>query len=318
MLAGALGLASFGSRRAVAADPAREALTMQSAYINNAEFLGYFIGLQNGWYRKAGLDLHYLPGGPDVIPESSLLSGTADLALTTPDTTVNAIVRQGAPFKIIAAQFQKNPMGIISLATNPVRSPADLVGKTMSVSAVSMVLAHAYLKLCGLPHGSVRIVPDSQSDPTALLTGSVDAALGFTTDFPFEVAAHGKKPVVFLLADHGLPLFNDTVVVTDATLKARRPALLEWLRVSRAGWDEDFRDPSIYPARYQHSWLSSAGRPVAYDVFSNTAYKNLMQTPAGIFSMSEKAIAQNIDTLNRLGIRATRDMFDTTLLAELA
>ena len=58
----------------------------------------------------------YLSGGPDVIPESSLIAGKADLTLTTPDTTVKAIVDQGATFKIIGAQYQKNPIGIVSLA----------------------------------------------------------------------------------------------------------------------------------------------------------------------------------------------------------
>jgi len=81
-------------------------LTMQAAWINDAEFAGYFIGLDQGYYTDAGLDLTYLSGGPDVIPESTIIAGRADLALTTPDTTIKAIADQGAPFKIIGAQYQ--------------------------------------------------------------------------------------------------------------------------------------------------------------------------------------------------------------------
>lgn len=83
--------------------------TMQAAWINDAEFAGYFLGLDKGYYAEAGLDLSYLPGGPDVIPESTIIAGRADLALTTPDTTIRAISEQGAKFKIIGAQYQKNP-----------------------------------------------------------------------------------------------------------------------------------------------------------------------------------------------------------------
>ena len=88
--------------------------TFQAAWINDAEFAGYFVAIDKGYYADEGLDLTYLPGGPDVIPESTLIAGKADLTLTTPDTTIKAIVDQGAPFKIIGAQYQKNPIGIVS------------------------------------------------------------------------------------------------------------------------------------------------------------------------------------------------------------
>ena len=90
--------------------------TFQASWINDAEFTGYFVAIDEGYYAAEGLDLTYLSGGPDVIPESTLISGTADLTLTTPDTTIKAIVDQGAPFKIIGTQYQKNPIGIVSLA----------------------------------------------------------------------------------------------------------------------------------------------------------------------------------------------------------
>ena len=109
---------TFGFQRgqAFAASP----LSMQAAWINDAEFTGYFVAIDNGYYKDEGLDLTYMSGGPDVIPESSIIAAKADLALTTPDTTVSAIVDQGAKFKIIGTQYQKNPVGIISLASKPI------------------------------------------------------------------------------------------------------------------------------------------------------------------------------------------------------
>ena len=82
---------------------AAESITMQAAWINDAEFAGYFIAIDEGFYLNEGLKVNYLSGGPDVIPESSIITGKADLALTTPDTTIKAIADQGAKFKIIGA-----------------------------------------------------------------------------------------------------------------------------------------------------------------------------------------------------------------------
>jgi ABC-type nitrate/sulfonate/bicarbonate transport system substrate-binding protein len=299
------------------AQAAPTTLTMQSSYINDAEFLGYFVAMDKGYYRARGLNMVYRPCGPDIIPESALFSNKADLALTDIDTTVSAITKQGAKFKIIGAQFQKNPMGVISLPGKPVRTPKDLIGKSLSVSPVSMALVRAFFRIVGLPPNAVRIVPDLQSDPTALLTGAVDAALGFISDYPFVVAQHGKTPITFLLGDYGMPQFMDTVVVSEDTLKTKRAALVQWLAASRQGWTDNFVDPGLYPRQLHDTWLKSAGRSADYDAFSNRAYKQLMSTPAGVFSMSEQDIAYNIAAVNRLGLKATRAMFDATLLQEI-
>src|SRR4051812_45376958 len=127
--AAALAAIPFTTRLAMAAD----ALNFQASWINDAEFTGYFAAIDNGYYKDEGLEMNYASGGPDVIPESTLIAGKADLTLTTPDTTIQAIATQGAPFKIIGAQYQKNPLGVVSLAKNPIKSPMDLVGKVLAV-----------------------------------------------------------------------------------------------------------------------------------------------------------------------------------------
>ncbi len=109
---------------------AADTLTIQASWTNDAEFIGYFVGMDKGFYKAGGIDLNYLPGGPDVVPESTIAAGKADLTLTTPDTTVQAITDQGAKFKIIGAQYQKNPLGVVSLASKPIHTPKDLEGKS--------------------------------------------------------------------------------------------------------------------------------------------------------------------------------------------
>ena len=79
------------SRFASAASP----FAFQASWINDAEFTGYFVAMDKGYYAEEGLDLSYASGGPDVIPESTIIAGKADLTLTTPDTTIKAIAEQG-------------------------------------------------------------------------------------------------------------------------------------------------------------------------------------------------------------------------------
>jgi ABC-type nitrate/sulfonate/bicarbonate transport system substrate-binding protein len=310
--AAASATALMGASRAFAATP----FTMQAAWINDAEFMGYFIAIDNGLYAAEGLDVTYLPGGPDVIPESTIVAGKADLALTTPDTTVKAIVEQGAKFKIIGAQYQKNPIGIVSLASKPIKTPQDLIGKTLAVPPVNVISVEAMLKLNNIDKAQVNIVPYAY-DPTPLIKGEIDASLDFTTNVPYTIKQAGAEAVSFLLYDFGFTIFNDTVVVTEETLKAKRKELVSWLRASRKGWEENNKDPKAYPPKYAETWFKGTGRTIENEIYFNVAQQPLMETPSGIFSMSDEAIEKNIAALSEVGIKATKDMFDTSLLAEI-
>jgi ABC-type nitrate/sulfonate/bicarbonate transport system substrate-binding protein len=298
--------------------PARAAtpFTMQAAWINDAEFAGYFIAIDEGYFTEEGLDITYLPGGPDIIPESSLVTGRADLSLTTPDTTIKAIVEQGAPFKIIGAQYQKNPIGIVSLAKAPILTPADMVGKTIAVPPVNTISVEAVLAINGIDRSQVNIVPYSY-DPTPLIRGEIDGSLDFTTNVPYTIKTMGEEAVSFLLYDFGFTIYNDTVVVTEETLATRRADLVGWLRASRRGWVENFKDPDLWPPRWMDTWFAGTGRSLENELFFNRAQQPLMESPSGYMAMTEEGIAANLEALARVGINGTRDMFDTTLLEEI-
>src|SRR6202012_3960533 len=229
-------------------------VAMQAAWVNDAEFIGYFVALQNGYYKAQDVDMQYLSGGPDVIPESSLLAGKAPVALTVPDTTVKAIANQGAKFKIIGAQFQKTPIGVVSLESNPVPNVKALEGKVLAVPPVNMAQVQGMLRLNGIAKNAVRIVP-YQFDPTPLIKGEIDASVDFVTDVPYAVGLAGKKATSFLLYDYGVTLYADTVTVTEEFLAANRPLLVRWLRASRLGWVENFKDPAKYPKMFDSSFF---------------------------------------------------------------
>jgi ABC-type nitrate/sulfonate/bicarbonate transport system substrate-binding protein len=290
--------------------------TFQASWINDAEFTGYFAAIDQGYYKAEGLDLTYLSGGPDVIPESAIISGKADLTLTTPDTTIKAIVEQGAPFKIVGTQYQKNPLGVVSLAKNPVNNPKELVGKTLAVPPVNVISVEAMLKLNDIDPTSVNIVPYAY-DPTPLIKGEIDASIDFTTNVPYTIEQAGEKAVSFLLYDYGFTIYNDTVVVTEDTLKNKRKEVVAWLRASRKGWADNLADPSVWPPKFADTWFKGTGRTIANEIYFNTAQKPLIDSPNGIFSMDEDGIQKNIKALGAIGIKATADMFDTSLLAEV-
>jgi NMT1/THI5 like len=134
------------------------------------------------------------------------------------------------------------------------------------------------------------------------------------TDVPYTIGLAGKKAMSFLLYDYGVTVYGDTVVVTEEFLEANRPLLVRWLRASRQGWAENFKDTAKYPREFKNSWFSGTGRATENDIYTNTADKPLIDTPHGILAMTEDGIAANIRYLKSTGVMADRSMFDTTLL----
>lgn len=313
-LRGAAALAA-GSPLAGWSQPASR-LTMQAAWVNDAEFMGYFIAIDNGYYKAEGLDLSYLSGGPDVIPETSLLSKKADVALSTVETSIKAITEQKAPLVIIGAQYQKNPVGIVSLASKPLKTPSDLIGKTIAVPPVNRLTVEAMLKLNGIDKSKVRIVPYAY-DPTPLLKGEIDGSLDFTTNVPYTIRSKGQEATSFLLADFKLPLFNDVVIVTQDTLKTRRKDLVAFLRASRKGWVENFKDTAAYPPKFKDTWFKGTGRSIDNELYFNAAQKPLIEHPNGIYAMTDEAVARCVAALNEVNVKATKAHFDASLLKEI-
>lgn len=204
----------------------------------------------------------------------------------------------------------------MSLAKAPIKTPQDMVGKTIAVPPVNTISVEAMLAINGIDKGSVNIVPYAY-DPTPLLKGEIDGSLDFTTNVPFTIRTMGEEAVSFLLYDFGFTTFNDTVVVTEETLKTKRPELVAWLKAARKGWDENLADPALWPPKWADTWFKGTGRSIENEVYFNAAQKPLIESPGGIFSMSEEDIEKNLVALDRVGIKGARAMFDTTLLAEI-
>ena len=291
-------------------------LSMQASWVNDAEFIGYFVAIANDWYASEGLAFNYLQGGPEKVADEVLAKGQCDIALTNPDGTFQAILNQGAPFKIIGTQYQKSPLGIVSLDKNKILQPKDLVGKRLAVPDANKITARAFLELNGVDPASVQFVKYLY-DPTILVNGTVDATVDFVTNVPYSIRLQGQFPTSFLFADHNFGMFMDTVVVREETLKTKRKELISFLRASRRGWNENFKDVNVYPEKFMKTFYKENGRTVDNEKYFNGQQKPLMEAPTGIFSMSEEGIEETIRSLDRIGLKAPRSTFVTDLLAEV-
>lgn len=292
-------------------------LAFQSIWINDPEFSGYFIAMDKGYYAAEGLSIDYLPGGPDVIPQASLLTGKADIALTSMIETATAITEKGANFKVVGAQFQKSPDSIISLEATGIKTIKDLAGKTVACPPLNLGPFKVLLEVNGVAENDVKIVPYT-FDPTPLATGQVDAVVDFMTSLPFIIEqTSGKKTSYILFSDAGMAFGQDLITVTEDTLTSRRKDIVGFLRASRKGWVEDFKEPGKYAKEFEETWYKGNGYTPEAAQFHSKIQISLMESPNGVFSMDDAWIDGNIASLEKIGIKVSRDIFDSSLLAEI-
>lgn len=274
-------------------------VVVQASWINDAEFIGYFVAMAQGHYADVGIAVGHRPGRSGLVPEMALLDGTAMIALSSPESVAATIERTGADLKIVAAQFQKSPLALISSAVSPLRTIPDLVGKVIAVPPANRALVEWLIKEAGHDAAQTTLI-DYDHDASRLMAGEVDGFIDFAVDCTFRFGREGYSCHVALLHDLGARLFNNVVVVTAAFLTDRQGLLHRWLQATRLGWRENALDLTRFPASLRAHYLTSE-RSLEAEIHANRTFSGLMGRPSGYFAMDDEAIGENIGTLAGLG-----------------
>lgn len=111
---------------------AADDVTLQLKWVTQAQFAGYFVALEKGFYDEEGLNVTIKPGGPDVAPVQVLMGGGADVMVDWMPSAL-AAREQGAPVVNIAQPFKSSGMMLTCLKESGVATPADFKGKTLGV-----------------------------------------------------------------------------------------------------------------------------------------------------------------------------------------
>lgn len=295
--------------------------TLQMGWIANVENAGEFVAAEKGYYTAEGLDMTLEPGGPAVSVEPLVVSGKALIGLSQPDNVARARAN-GAKLKVVAATFQKNPAAVMSLASAPILTPQELVGKKLGIQQSGVAIYDAFFKSIGMDPKSITYVP-VQFDPAPLVNGEVDAFVSFQTNQPIQLKTQNIETVTFLTADFGFNLYSDAFIVSEDTLADadKRAAAVKALRASIKGWQDAIADPAAAAKLVVEKYGKSLNLDETAQTLTLEAQIPLIvsdDTKAhGLLTMTEAGIAQNVQTLANSGIEGTaEDIFDATLLAE--
>ena len=103
---------------AQAADP----VTIQLKWVAQAQFAGYFVAKEKGFYKEAGLDVTIKPGGPDVAPPQVIAGGGADVVVDWMPSAL-ASREKGVPLVNISQTFKRPGLELTSRADTGIKKP---------------------------------------------------------------------------------------------------------------------------------------------------------------------------------------------------
>lgn len=215
-------------------------------WIPNIQYAGNWAGLDQGYFAEEGLDIDFIPGGPNA-PETlvTLAAGNANFADANWLPILDAL-EQGNEFVITGAQWQRSPAALMSMADNPVHTPEDLVGKRILAQTPSdSVIIDAILGNAGLPL-EYEIIPTGFS-PEPLIAGDGDVYFCFATNQPITMEQLGYTPdedfVVTLMDDLGYVVKQGIFVTQRSFLEENREAVVGYLRALAKGWQYAIDNP---------------------------------------------------------------------------
>lgn len=242
--------AAGSATTAAAASGQLTKVKLQLKWLHQAQFAGYYVAADKGYYKDQGLDVELLPGGPDVVPSQKVLTGAADIGVDWVGSLL-ANRDKGQPLVDIGQFYQSSGMLLISKKNANIKAVSDLKGRKVGV----WTGGNEFEFRAALDKYKLDNSIDNNKDMTVIkqgfemdsfLNGQLDAASAMTYNELQVVYEAGVKPDDLNIISYnteGVGMLEDHVFVTEDTLKAKKDVLAKFLAASQKGWVDAVKDP---------------------------------------------------------------------------
>jgi NitT/TauT family transport system substrate-binding protein len=200
-----------------------------------AEQGGFYEALATGEFKKRGLDVTIVEGGPAVNVPQLLTSGQIDLGIGSSSFIALNMAAEKAPVKAVMAAMQSDPEVLIAHPGQGIHTLADMKGRPIMLADASITAFWVWLKAkYGFTDDQVRKYEFSDAP---FLANKRVIQQGYVTSEPYtiEKASH-EKPLVFLLADAGYPGYASLVLANNSLIASNPKAVKAFVDASAAGW----------------------------------------------------------------------------------
>ena len=223
---------------------AMDDVTLQLKWVTQAQFAGYYVALENGYFEEEGLNVTIRPGGPDIAPPQVIAGGGADVIVEWMPAAL-AAREAGLPLVNIAQPFASSGMMLTCLADTGITGPEDFPGRTLGVWFFGNEFPFlSWMSTLGIPteggpDGVEVLRQGFNVDP--LLQRQADCISTMTYNEFWQVIDAGiseDELVTFKYEDQGVATLEDGLWVLEDRLEDPEfvDQMARFVRASMRGW----------------------------------------------------------------------------------
>jgi ABC-type nitrate/sulfonate/bicarbonate transport system substrate-binding protein len=235
-----------GGHLAAGALPRLTHATLILDFVPNAVHAGIYRALAAGYYRAENIDLRVIPPSSTSSTLSLIGAGRASFGLADGSDVATQIAR-GQDAEAVMAIAQRPLGGLIALASEKLRSPASLDGRTVGITGVpsDTAVLDTVVSSAGGDPARVHVVNVGFNGAEDLAAGRIAAFTGFWPADGVQLAVSGHPITVFKLDSYGGPAYPGLVAFTTRTLAASDPQLVRaFVAATVHGYMDTLRDPA--------------------------------------------------------------------------
>ena len=194
-------------------------LTVLLDWFVNPDHAPLYVALEKGFFTARGLEVELIAPSNPNDPPKLVAAGKADIAVSYQHQH-QMQVDQGLPLVRIATLVATPLNSLVVLADGPIKTIADLKGKTVgySVGGFETALLKVMLAKEGLRLEDVKLINVNFSLSPSLFTGQADAVIGAFRNFELNQMAIEQRPGrAFLVEEHGVPTYDELILVAAST-----------------------------------------------------------------------------------------------------
>jgi len=241
LAAGALSLAAFAANTtAWAADK----VTLQLKWVTQAQFAGYYVAKDKGFYSEENLDVEIKPGGPDIAPPQVIAGGGADVIVDWMPSAL-ATREKGVALVNIAQPFKSSGMMLTCRKDSGITTTADFKGKTLGVWFFGNEYPFlSWMSQLGIPteggdDGVTVLKQGFNVDPILQKQAACVSTMTYNEYWQIiDAGLSADDLITFKYEDEGVATLEDGLYVLEDKLKdpAFADKMVRFVRASMKGW----------------------------------------------------------------------------------
>lgn len=265
---------------------------VQFDWIFNAQFAGFYQGIEQGFFIEQGLELE-LRGG--LTTPDTVLATIDEPALSFGSTESNVLiadVADGLDAVAIGTMFQDSPMGWMYLKNGDINTFTDLAKSRVGIHSDGARVIELLLRDAGADTSNLDTFKASH-DPQLLLDGDADALQCYYIDeFVKLEQLVGDKAGIFLARDHGYRAYSQVMFTERDTVVSNPDLVRGFLKAAKLGWAYAFAHPEETIDLILEKYNPSLDRD--YQLRSLAKIQELMEPePGALFRPMNPAVLKN-------------------------